>query len=847
MRRNVKAAMGSLPIVVCLLFTTLADQAWAQLRVYGKVDPNTGDPEVKLEFDVNLETTDNVAPNIVFSSDGTRGYVAYAGSGTVLGFSTATGEIVARIATGGKPSAATPLPDGRTIALVSVAENRVFLVDIEADTVVATYTFEGAEFGFGSVVAVSPDGATGYVSSTGTGEVIKFSMADGHELARLGGFTAPCRITVSLDGSILMVVDTLKETLIFVNAASLTIKSTMVGPSGKSINYTVVSQAILSQDGTIGIIASRSTQTVYGSDTVILFKTSTGEVLSTASIGAGPIFAGITPDGSYWIVLCAGSLSKIPTSNFNSVTEMQTPGSQSVDGSNLSFSPDSRYVYYTASSDNTVYQHDILNNIVVGKAYVGDPGDKGTNQSSRVGLTPDGKSLAVVDFTIDVLFLAERTSFIDSATFVSSPSRFTGVSLVSVAPDLNRVTLAALDVYGQAITGTGVTNPVDYYLHPNEQLSLTVGEIFHFDPTNEKVGWLSVLTSSPDTVGYYTIGDTNLSRLDAAPLFSKPLNEWIVPDIAKGTGISTELDIVNPDYVQTTYDVTRYNQDGSSAEQKTGLIAYPTNRTNQTVSTVFPSMPDGTAGYLRIKTAGNIFNTSLTQTDSALAALNGIQIADFAGVKKLYSPHFVVGYGYKTILNVINAGSGSADITITLHSPNGATIGLPYHTTLAANAQLKNDLATIFKGDSAVSNVTGWLEVQSSQDKVVGDISFSNSSGRYATTFQLLGVPSSDFIFPVLALTDVYQTGIAIMNAAPEPATVTLEVWAVDGTLKESTAVTLGAYAQQAEYLNNYFPNLGQMLKGNIRIHSTENLFGLALIHDKGFTFMTAIPSFPLP
>ena len=847
MHRNVKAAMGSLPVVLCLLFMTLADQAWGQLRVYGKVDPNTGDPEVKLKFDVNLEASDNVAPNMVFSGDSTRGYVAYAGSGTVVGFSTATGEIMARIVTGGKPSAATPLPDGRTIALASVAENRVFLVDIESDTVVATYTFEGAEFGFGSVVAVSPDGATGYVSSTGTGEVIKFSMADGRELARVGGFSSPCRITVSSDGSVLMVVDTLKETLVFVNAASLTIKSTMTGPTGKSINYTIVSQAVLSQDGSTGIITSKDVNSIYGSDTVLLFRTSTGELLSTASVGSEPLFTGITPDGAYWIVLCTTSLWKIPTSNFNSLSEMLTPGTQSVDGSNVSFSPDSKYVFYTASSDNTVYQHDILNNIVVGKTYVGDPGDKGTNQSSRVGLTPDGNSLAVVDFTINVLFLVERVSFIDSATFASSPSRFTGVSLVNLAPAMNKVTFAALDVYGQTITGTGVTNPVDYDLRPNEQVSLTVGEIFHFDPTNDKAGWLSILTSSPETVGYYTIGDTNLSRLDAAPLFPKPLTEWIVPDIAKGTGISTELDIVNPDYVQTTYDVTRYNQDGSSAEQKTGLIAYPTNRTNQTVSTVFPSMPDGTAGYLRIKTAGNLLNTSLTQTDSALAALNGIQVSDFAGITKIYSPHFVVGYGYKTILNIINAGSASADITITLHSPDGATIGLPYHTTLAANAQLKNDLATIFKGDSAVSNVTGWLEVRSSHDKVVGDISFSNSSGRYATTFQLLGVPSTDFIFPVLALTNVYQTGIAMMNASPEPATVTLEVWDVGGTMKASTAVTLGAYAQQAEYLNNYFPSLGQMLKGNIRIHSTGNLFGLALIHDKGLTFMTAIPSFPLP
>jgi hypothetical protein len=847
MRRNVKAAMGGLPLVLSLLLTVLADHAWGQLRLYGKVDPNTGDPQPKLVFDVNFQIADNVAPNIVFTSDGTRGYVAYAGSGTILGFSTANGAITARIATGGKPSASTPLADGRTIAVVSVQDNRVFLVDIEADTVAATYTFENAEFGFGSVVTVSPDGSTGYVSSTGTSEVIKFSISDGRELARLGGLGAPCRITVSPDGSTLMVVDTIRETLVFVNAASLTIKATMTGATGTSVNFTISSKAVLAQDGDTGIITSADVNGIYGSDTVYLFRTSTGERLNSTTVGAEPIFTGLTPDGKYYVILCSTSLWKISTTDFSSKKEMQTPGSQSVVGSNVLFSSDSRYAYYTASSEDMVYQHDLELDLVVGQTAVGDPGLKGNDLVCSVGLTPDGKSIAVVDFAINVLNLVERVSSINGATFVSSPSRFTGVSLVNLAPGSNKITFKALDIYGQLLTGTGVTNPVDYDLSQNQQVSLTVGEIFDFDATKEQVGWLSILTSSPQTVGYLSIGDTSLNRLDAVPLFSKPLTEWIVPDIAKGSGISVELNIVNPDYVQTTYDITRYDQSGTSAEQKTGLIGYPTNRTNQTLLTLFPTMADGTTGHLRIKTPGNLLNTVLTQTDSALGALNGIQVSDFAGIKALYSPQFVVGYGYKTILNVINAGSAAADITIILHSSNGSTIGLPHHATLAANAQLKNDLAVIFQGDSAVSNVTGWLEVQSSQDKVVGTITFTRPDGRFVTTFELLGVPSRDFIFPVLAQTDVYQTGIAMLNANPEPATVTLEVWSVGGTMSGSTTVTLGAKSQEAVYLNHYFPNMGHVLKGSIRIHSTGSLFGLALIHDQVFTFMTAIPSFPLP
>jgi sugar lactone lactonase YvrE len=847
MCRNLRTALGGIPLVLCLFFAVASDQAWGQLRVYGKVDPNTGDPEQKMIFDVNLDSSDNVAPNIVFTSDGTRGYVAYAGSGTILGFSTANGQITARIVTGGKPSASTLLPDGHTIAVVSTQDSRIFLVDMDTDSVVGTYSFDQAIFGFGSVLALSPDGSTGYVSSTGTSEVIKFSMADGHELARLGGIAGPCRITVSPDGSTLMVVDAIKEYLVFVNAANLTIKTKMTGEAGTAVNFTITSNAVLSQDGQTGIITSSNPISIYGIDTVYLFNVSTGERLNSINVGSLSIFTGITPDGKYWIVLCSLGLWKIPTTDFASASEMPTPATQTVIGSNVVFSPDSHYAYFTASSNDKIYQQDISLGTLVGQAAVGDPGDTGVDQASSLGITPDGKSLAVVDFTINVLDLVQGASSLDSATFDSSTTRFSGVSVVNVSGASNRITFSALNVYGEVITGDGVTNPVEYNLAPNKQVSMTLEEMFHYDTSVEKAGWLSVLTSSPQTVGYLTMGDTNLSRLDAAPLFSKPLTDWIVPDIAKGSGVSVELDITNPDYYQTTYDATRYDSSGSVAEQVTDQVAYPTNRMSRIVSDMFPKMTDGTTGYVRITTPGNLLCTEFSQTSTALGALNGIQVSDFAGIKTIYSPQFVVGYGYETILNVINASSNSADITVTLYNSNGSTVGSPYRTTLAANAQLKDDLATIFKGNSAVSNVTGWLQVQSSQDRVLGSITFTSPAGKFLTTLQLLGTPSTDFIFPVLAQTDVYETGIALLNANPAPATVTLEVWNTNGTMTASTSFDLGAKSQVAEYLNHYLPNMGQMSKGNIRIHSTGSLFGMALIHDQGFNFMTAVPSFPLP
>src|SRR6185436_5682282 len=117
---------------------------------------------------------------------------------------------------------------------------------------------------------VSPDGTVGYISSTGTGELIKFAMADGHELGRMKGFEGPAQITVSNDGAILMVVDTLSEALVFVDSSSLTRRHEMKG-TRLLTNFTLFNKAVLSPDGNVGIIGSRDNNGLLGTDTIYLF------------------------------------------------------------------------------------------------------------------------------------------------------------------------------------------------------------------------------------------------------------------------------------------------------------------------------------------------------------------------------------------------------------------------------------------------------------------------------------------------------------------------------------------------------------------------------------------------
>src|SRR5688572_18234094 len=319
------------------LLGAVPDETWAQKRIFARVEPNL-DETSTLRFDVNTDSTDNIAPNIIFSNDNMRGFVGYAGSGTVLVFSLDSGEILARIKTAGKPSQATLLKDGRSFAVVTVLDDKIFIIDMDSMSLINTFSFSGAKFGFGSILTLSPDGNVRYISSTGTGEVIKFTMADGRELTRLKGLQSPAQITVSLDGTIVMVVDALLEELLFLDD-NLTKKQSLKGKAEAPFNFTIFNKAVLSPDGTTGIIGSRDLNGILGADTIIHFRTSSGELLNTAILGSEPGFTTLTPDGESWVVFNEFSISVIDTADFGSQRELSAVQGEPLGSANIVFSP----------------------------------------------------------------------------------------------------------------------------------------------------------------------------------------------------------------------------------------------------------------------------------------------------------------------------------------------------------------------------------------------------------------------------------------------------------------------------------------------------------------------------
>ncbi len=252
-------------------------------------------------------------------------------------------------------------------------------------------------------------------------------------------------------------------------------------------------------------------------------------------------------------------------------------------------------------------------------------------------------------------------------------------------------------------------------------------------------------------------------------------------------------------------------------------------------------------GHLRMTSTQGLILTEIATQGNALTALNGIDMKRFSGVFRLYDPHFAETDPFTTILNVINGNEEDAEVTVTLHRSDGSVIGQPFRRVLVKGEQLKRSLVSIFGAEAGLHNETGWIEIESTRDLVVGTASLDYRGGSSVTTLQLSGTPMERFMFPVGAQDGTYRTGIALLNSDNDPTSVTIELWGPGGKLDRSTTRILGPRTKSALYLTDYFPGLEDRLVGNIRIRSDSPLHGFAILHDRDLNLMAAIPPMPLP
>ena len=543
-----------------------------------------------LLFDTNFQiSSDNMSTNIVFSPDSKTGFVSYTGSGTVLAFSTTTGAEVQRIVTGGMPTWLTLLPDGVSLAAVSAFDNRIFIIDMPSLTLRTTYSFS-ASFGYGSIITMSPDGSTGYISSTGTGAVIKFDPTTGQELGRLTNMTSPAQITITKDGKTLIVVDVTANQLVFADAPTMTSNFiTTASDTDATASFILPNQFALRQDEAYGVIASQDNK-------LFLVNTSTGSIEQTIGIGSSPGYTVLVPGGLYWLVLCNSSLTIVPTWDPGNPTVSSNGTGNPLKTANIAISPDLRYAFYAFASVDMVYQQDIGTSGVVGAFQVGNNPDFTENEASSVAFTPDYKTLAVVDYATNKVDLLADTSALIQTKMVSEQEKFTGVSIVNLSGVPANLTFTAMADGGTEFSATNALNPVTVQLPANAQETVDVSQLFNLDTDISNEGYVMVSSDQPAVVGFTEVGQIHsgfmsayLSNVQGIPFYpaGTQLHNFIIPELPQNKNdltAATELDFVNPNYNSSSFDLIYYGPNGTVIGTKLNNAVSGSSRVTHTAS-----------------------------------------------------------------------------------------------------------------------------------------------------------------------------------------------------------------------------------------------------------------------
>jgi hypothetical protein len=872
---NHRVRTAQIALVIALVVAGASNRAWAQFKVFAKVIANPTETKTPLIFDVNNEASDNISPNIVIAQDQKRGFVCYTGSGDVVEFSLLTGEILNRFATGGHPFFATQLPDNHTLAISSVLDNRVFIVDMDSPSrFVATYTFKNAQFGFGSIVTLSPDGTTGFISSTGTAEIIKFRMSDGHELGRITGPTSdprqrlrlPTQITITPNGATLIVVDADPGTpeVAFYDTTSFAKKGSLKNPSPttQSVAFTIFNKAVLAPDGKTGIIASRGSNNVSYRELVFLFDATNGTILKTGETGPGPTWTGLTPDGKKWVIVNMFSLTVIPTDDFESMVEYQAPAGESLGSANVAFSADSKYGFYsttgtTAIIKDEVLQVDLETGSFLERLQVGDSPDTLNDQPSGIAITNDGKIIATLEFVSDNIDLMTPVTLVAGGKFFCSPDTFTGISVLNLSSKEIQITMYAMQDFGEPNAETGVRNPVVYILSPNQQISYTVEELFLFDddnaPNGSRSGWIAIYSDVPEVTGYVTIGKKDGTSLNGLPLDrnSQRMHDWILPTVNRNGDATVEFSTLNDTFYSAAYDISRVSHDGTIIDSQPNQSAGGNYRVVQQMPDLFPRDHLDTEGYMWMTSPEGVFSNELYNNGISTEIIKGIDRTKFVGVTKIYAPQFATVSGWKTILNLINANENDANVTVTFHASDGSILW-QFQKTFVKGEQLRDDLVNLYNNqpsgittivaDPTFLDTAGWLEVESTQDRIIGLVTFNPSDDRFAASYELSGTPLSNFLFPIVSQNESYQTGVALLNNDSAPAVVTLELWGMDCALISTETLILEPKSRTSVYLDSLFPGMNPLLMGNLRVRSDKGIYGFGIVNDSGFNFVMAMP-----
>jgi YVTN family beta-propeller protein len=231
---------------------------------------------------------------ISVSQDGTRGYVANAGSNNVSVIDLAARKVIATIAVGVAPGMAVVSPDGKTVAAPLREEGALAVIDVPTLQVRSKINLSNCKQP--GEITILPDSSKAFVACS-TGEQVaavqlkksEAKQEDDHLLALLNVGKTPIHLALKPDGGEIFVSNFDGETF-----SEIATGANEVGGS-----YMIGTNPVR---GVVGADNATLYVSNFGSDTVAIYDITISKLLGTIHVGSKPESLVLSPNQNYLFV-----------------------------------------------------------------------------------------------------------------------------------------------------------------------------------------------------------------------------------------------------------------------------------------------------------------------------------------------------------------------------------------------------------------------------------------------------------------------------------------------------------------------------------------------------------------
>jgi hypothetical protein len=387
-------------------------------------------------------------------------------------------------------------------------------------------------------------------------------------------------------------------------------------------------------------------------------------------------------------------------------------------------------------------------------------------------------------------------------------------------PSLMRanVTISALNASGQAVSGTGITNPVRISLAANQSSDQSLQDIFGAAASN--IATVRVQSAGRDVVALGTTSATGLS--ETTPLLERGIPNFVLPSI----GETASLHLFNPGAAKVSGTVSLLTAQGAPLATKSIDL--------ESLASVSNSLQDlfgtNSAGQISGSFTGPVV---AIQSFGSSTTLNLVPAQVPAGVGNLYVPFFATGGGYETDLNIINSSSQAATLTAQLFDSTGSQTSPAREIVLSPAEQLSTTIAQFFQMQTFAS---GYVRIQVAQ-VARGFWTFYPAVSGYAriragqassTIIPISGYPHTESAILASGVAAGQFQGIALVNPNSSAVTVTMQALADTGGLLNTVTIDLAAGQISSRLIGEYFS--AAIPEGSvIRISSTAPIVATSI------------------